>query len=76
MKSPAIRRIGRLESRERVHLMSRVVRQQAGQTIAEAVGQHLRRFGWTHSRAPALAVVPLPAQTADEWLQQHAPFAP
>lgn len=77
MKAAVVRRLGQLETRNRASPCSRVVRPQPGQTTAEAMDLHLLKCGYpSRGAAPILAVVPLPARSVAEWLDQDAPGAP
>lgn len=77
MRVALVRRRGQLERRDGASPCSRVVRPQPGQTTAEAIDLHLLKCGYaSRGAAPILAVVPLPARSVAEWLDQHAPGAP
>jgi len=70
-----LRRLSHLEAR--TPRVSCVVRPTQGQTSADAIARHLRRFGpGAGKTAPAFVVVPLPSLSTADWLAQHAPPPP
>lgn len=77
MKASLTRRLGQLEMRGASLPFSHVVRPRPGQTTADAVAEHLCRFGNpTRPKSPTLVVVPMPSLSAADWLRDHAPVPP